>query len=151
MTVVSAARQARSQRMPRVAFSALERQHAAIEALARANGLLVLEDAAQAHGASYRGRRVGSLAAAAAFSFYPSKNLGALGDACAVCTNDAWLAARVRCLRNLGQREKGRHVELGYNARLDGLQAALLRVKLRHLDAWNAARREHALRYRTLL
>jgi dTDP-4-amino-4,6-dideoxygalactose transaminase len=124
---------------------------AAIEAVARSKGLLVVEDAAQAHGARYRGRRVGSLGTAAAFSFYPSKNLGALGDAGAVCTDDAGLAARLRRLRNLGQRTKGEHVEPGYNARLDGLQAALLRVKLAHLDEWNAARRQRALRYRELL
>jgi dTDP-4-amino-4,6-dideoxygalactose transaminase len=124
---------------------------AALEAFARPKGLLVLEDAAQAHGARYRGRRAGSLGAAAAFSFYPSKNLGALGDGGAVCTNDSVLAARLRRLRNLGQRAKGEHVELGYNERLDGLQAALLRVKLRHLDGWNDARRSHAARYRELL
>jgi dTDP-4-amino-4,6-dideoxygalactose transaminase len=119
--------------------------------LAESRGLLLLEDAAQAHGARYRGRRAGSLGAAAAFSFYPSKNLGALGDGGAVCTNDDVLAARVRRLRHLGQRAKGHHVELGYNERLDGLQAALLRVKLQHLDDWNARRREHAERYRELL
>jgi dTDP-4-amino-4,6-dideoxygalactose transaminase len=119
--------------------------------LTSAKGLLLLEDAAQAHGARYRGRRAGSLGSAAAFSFYPSKNLGALGDGGAVCTSDEMLAARIRRLRHLGQRAKGEHVELGYNARLDGLQAALLRVKLPHLDAWNEARREHAARYRELL
>ena len=124
---------------------------AAIEAFARPRGLLVLEDAAQAHGARYHGRRAGSLGAAAAFSFYPSKNLGALGDAGAVCTEDAVLAARLRRLRHLGQRSKGEHVELGYNERLDGLQAALLRVKLPHLDEWNEARRSRAARYRHLL
>jgi dTDP-4-amino-4,6-dideoxygalactose transaminase len=123
----------------------------AIEAFARPQGLLVLEDAAQAHGARYDGEPVGSLGAAAAFSFYPSKNLGALGDGGAICTNDEWLAARVRRLRNLGQQKKGEHLELGYNERLDGLQAALLRVKLPHLDSWNAARRQHAIRYRELL
>lgn len=123
----------------------------AIESFARPAGLLVVEDAAQAHGARYRGRPVGSLGAAAAFSFYPSKNLGALGDGGAVCTNDPSLAERLRRLRNLGQRVKGQHLELGYNARLDGLQAAVLRVKLPYLDAWNAARRAHAVRYRALL
>ena len=123
----------------------------AIEALAKPGGLLVLEDAAQAHGARYRGRRAGSLGAAAAFSFYPSKNLGALGDGGAVCTNDDVLAARLRRLRNLGQRAKGDHVELGYNQRLDGLQAALLRIKLVHLDDWNESRRRHAAHYRRLL
>ena len=124
---------------------------AAIEAFAEPQGLLVLEDAAQAHGACYRGRRVGSLGAAAAFSFYPSKNLGALGDGGAICTNDDVLAARLRRLRHLGQRAKGEHVELGFNERLDGLQAALLRVKLPHLDVWNEARRSCAARYRELL
>jgi dTDP-4-amino-4,6-dideoxygalactose transaminase len=123
----------------------------AIEALAKPRGLLVLEDAAQAHGARYRGRRAGSLGDGAAFSFYPSKNLGALGDGGAVCTDDEMLAARLRRLRNLGQRAKGEHVDLGYNERLDGLQAALLRVKLAHLDEWNHARRTHAARYRELL
>jgi dTDP-4-amino-4,6-dideoxygalactose transaminase len=123
----------------------------ALEAFARPAGLLLLEDAAQAHGAWYRGKRVGSLGAAAAFSFYPSKNLGALGDGGAVCTNDELLAARLRRLRNLGQRAKGEHVELGYNERLDGLQAALLRVKLPHLDRWNAQRRGFAAQYRELL
>ena len=123
----------------------------AIEAVAGPNGLLVLEDAAQAHGARYRGRPVGSLGAAAAFSFYPGKNLGALGDGGAICTDDGELADRVRRLRNLGQRQKGEHLEIGYNERLDGLQAAFLRVKLPHLEGWNSARRQHALRYRELL
>lgn len=120
----------------------------ALGELARSHGLLLLEDAAQAHGASNRGRRAGSFGAAAAFSFYPSKNLGALGDGGAVCTDDALLADRVRRLRHLGQRAKGEHVELGYNERLDALQAAFLRVKLPYLDEWNARRREHAERYR---
>jgi dTDP-4-amino-4,6-dideoxygalactose transaminase len=124
---------------------------AAIEAFARPAGLLVLEDAAQAHGARYRGHRVGSLGAAAAFSFYPTKNLGALGDGGAICTDDDLIAARLRRLRNLGQRAKGEHMELGYNERLDALQAALLRVKLPHLEGWNAARRAHAARYSKLL
>ena len=120
----------------------------AIKDFADPAGLFVLEDAAQAHGASYRGRRAGSLGGAACFSFYPSKNLGALGDGGAVCTNDTALAARVRRLRHLGQRERGEHVELGGTHRLDELQAALLRVKLPRLDAWNDARREVAARYR---
>jgi dTDP-3-amino-3,4,6-trideoxy-alpha-D-glucose transaminase len=123
----------------------------AIHAFAGPRGLIVLEDAAQAHGATYHGRTAGSLGHAAAFSFYPSKNLGALGDGGAVCTNDDVLAARLRRLRNLGQRTKGEHIELGYNERLDGLQAALLRVKLGHLDRWNEARRRHATLYRELL
>lgn len=123
----------------------------AIEAIAKPRSLLLLEDAAQAHGARYRGRRAGSLGAAAGFSFYPSKNLGALGDGGAVCTNDDVLAGRLRRLRNLGQREKGEHVELAGNERLDALQAALLRVKLPYLDAWNQARRGHAEHYRQVL
>jgi dTDP-3-amino-3,4,6-trideoxy-alpha-D-glucose transaminase len=123
----------------------------AITEIAEPRGLLVLEDAAQAHGATYDERRAGALGSAAAFSFYPSKNLGALGDGGAVCTDDEVLAARIRRLRNLGQRAKGEHVELGYNERLDGLQAALLRKKLPHLDRWNDARREYAGRYRDLL
>jgi len=124
---------------------------ARINDIAGRQGLFVLEDAAQAHGATWRGRRAGSLGSAAAFSFYPSKNLGALGDGGAVTTGDAQLAARIRELRNLGQRGKGEHVVVGYNERLDGLQAALLRVKLRHLDAWNAKRRTHANRLREAL
>lgn len=123
----------------------------AIDQFARPARLLVLEDAAQAHGARFRGRRVGSLGAAAAFSFYPTKNLGALGDGGAVCTSDATVAERLRSLRNLGQVTKGSHADIGYNARLDGLQAAVLRVKLSHLDRWNAKRRAHAARYRQLL
>ncbi|HEY2282712.1 MAG TPA: DegT/DnrJ/EryC1/StrS family aminotransferase [Solirubrobacteraceae bacterium] len=119
-----------------------------INALGAHHGLFVLEDAAQAHGATHNGRRAGSLGDAAAFSFYPSKNLGALGDGGAICTHDARLAARVRELRHLGQRGKGEHVVVGYNERLDGLQAALLRVKLPHLDRWNAARRSHAANLR---
>jgi dTDP-3-amino-3,4,6-trideoxy-alpha-D-glucose transaminase len=119
----------------------------AIGELARRHGLFVLEDAAQAHGATHRGRRTGSLGSAAAFSFYPSKNLGALGDGGAICTDDRELADRARRLGNLGQRSRGEHVELGFNERLDGLQAALLRVKLHYLDAGNAARRRHAATY----
>jgi dTDP-4-amino-4,6-dideoxygalactose transaminase len=119
--------------------------------LARKHGLLLVEDAAQAHGASWGTARAGALGDAAAFSFYPSKNLGALGDGGAICTDDEALAVRARRLRNLGQRRKGEHVEAGFNERLDGLQAALLRVKLPHLDAWNRARRAHAERYRVLL
>src|SRR5256885_5254701 len=119
-----------------------------INALARRHHLFVLEDAAQAHGATHDGRRVGSLGDAAAFSFYPSKNLGALGDGGAVCTTDPRLATRIRELRDLGQASKGEHLVVGYNERLDGLQAALLRVKLPHLDGWNAARRQRAQRLR---
>jgi dTDP-4-amino-4,6-dideoxygalactose transaminase len=119
--------------------------------LGRRHGLFVLEDAAQAHGARCRGVRTGALGDAAGFSFYPSKNLGALGDGGAICTNDAGIAERARQLRNLGQRGKGEHVSTGFNERLDGVQAALLRVKLPHLDQWNDARRAVAETYRQLL
>lgn len=123
----------------------------AIGALAREHDLAVLEDAAQAHGATWRGRPAGSLGDVAAFSFYPSKNLGALGDGGAVVTNDPVLADRVRALRHLGQRQKGHHELAGWNERLDGLQAALLSVKLRGLEAQNTARRERAHRLRAAL
>jgi dTDP-3-amino-3,4,6-trideoxy-alpha-D-glucose transaminase len=119
--------------------------------LARSRGLFLLEDAAQAHGATWNGRRAGSLGDAAAFSFYPSKNLGALGDGGAVTTADPKVAENVRALRDLGQLGKGNHQLAGFNERLDGLQAALLRVKLPHLDAGNARRREHAAAYRDAL
>lgn len=122
-----------------------------LRALAERHGLLLLEDAAQAHGATYRGRRAGSLGDVAAFSFYPSKNLGALGDGGAVVTDDPGVAQRVRELRDLGQRRKGEHVRAGVNARLGGIQAAALRVKLRCLDVWNAERRGHAAAYRESL
>ena len=122
-----------------------------ILALARDRGLLVVEDACQAHGARQHGRRAGSLGHAAAFSFYPSKNLGAAGDGGMVVTDDPALADRVRILRNYGQRQKYRSEEVAFNRRLDTLQAALLRVKLRHLDEWNAARRGHAERYHQAL
>jgi dTDP-3-amino-3,4,6-trideoxy-alpha-D-glucose transaminase len=121
---------------------------ASIGRVAERHSLAVFEDAAQAHGASFGGRRAGSFGVAAGFSFYPSKNLGALGDGGAICTDDAALAERARQLRNLGQRSKGEHVLIGANERLDGLQAALLRVKLPHLDAWNMARVRCAERYR---
>jgi len=109
--------------------------------------ILVIEDACQAHGARYRGRRVGSFGHAACFSFYPGKNLGAYGEGGAVATNDLELASRVRRLRDHGQTERYRHAEVGYNARLEGIQGAVLGVKLRHLDTWNAARRAHAALY----
>src|SRR3954469_22746827 len=123
----------------------------ALGAVARRHGLIVLEDAAQAHGARYRDGRAGSFGAAAAFSFYPSKNLGALGDGGAICTNDERVAQEARRWRNLGQLGKGDHELPGYNERLDGLQAALLRVKLPHLDAWNVARQARASEYREAL
>src|SRR5439155_17482533 len=107
----------------------------------------VLEDNAQAQGARYKGRRTGSLGDAAGNSFYPGKNLGAFGDAGAVTTNDAGLADRVRTLRNYGSKKKYYNEVKGYNSRLDEMQAALLRVKLRKLDAWNDRRRAIAARY----
>jgi dTDP-4-amino-4,6-dideoxygalactose transaminase len=110
-------------------------------------GLLVIEDAAQAHGAKYRNRQVGSLGDAAGFSFYPVKNLGAYGDAGAITTNDATLADSLRILRNYGSHVKYEHLEKGTNTRLDELQAALLRVKLRHLDKFNSKRRQLAEYY----
>lgn len=119
--------------------------------IARRYGVKVLEDVSQAHGAALSGRRLGAFGDAAAFSFYPSKNLGAYGDAGAVCTNDSYLAERVRLLRNLGQRHKNEHEIVGENCRLDALQAAILRVKLRRLDAWNETRRAAASRYDELL
>src|SRR6266581_4675735 len=118
--------------------------------LAERHQLVVIEDACQAHGARYKGRRVGSLAHAAAFSFYPGKNLGAYGDGGAMVTNDPAIAKKVEMLRNYGQQEKYHHMFRGYNRRLDTLQAAVLRVKLRYLEKWNAARRQHAGRYRFL-
>ncbi|HEX7592783.1 MAG TPA: DegT/DnrJ/EryC1/StrS family aminotransferase, partial [Anaerolineae bacterium] len=108
--------------------------------LSRARNIFVLEDCAQAHGATYRGKRVGAYGDIAAFSFYPTKNLGAYGDGGAIVTHDAQLAERVNLLRQYGWRERYTSDIKGMNSRLDELQAAVLRVKLRHLDAWNAAR-----------
>jgi dTDP-4-amino-4,6-dideoxygalactose transaminase len=119
-----------------------------ILAVARRRGLKVLEDAAQAHGARYRGRPTGGIGDAAAFSFYPGKNLGALGDGGAITTSDDTLAQRLRLLRNYGSTVKYVHEAAGINSRLDEIQAALLRVKLRHLDEWNERRRVAALWYR---
>ncbi len=119
--------------------------------LARRHGLRLLEDAAQAHGTAYRGARTGTLGDLAAFSFYPTKNLGAYGDGGMVVTDDAALAEQVRLLRNYGQTDRYHHQIEGLNSRLDELQAAVLRVKLRHLDAWTAARRERAARYTATL
>ena len=122
-----------------------------LQELADQNSLALFEDAAQAHGASYRGRRAGGLGRAAAFSFYPSKNLGAMGDGGAICTNDVELASRARQLRDLGRDQAGAHTVLGRNERLDGLQAAILRTKLQYLDDWIAARRALAADYRSYL
>jgi dTDP-4-amino-4,6-dideoxygalactose transaminase len=120
---------------------------APIMKIARRHGLKVIEDAAQAHGASYQGQRAGVLGDAAGFSFYPGKNLGAFGDGGAVTTNDAFLAERVRVLRNYGSRVKYVNEVKGVNSRLDELQAAFLRVKLNHLDEWNRRRGNLAERY----
>lgn len=122
-----------------------------INSLAAKHGLLVIEDAAQAQGARYKGRRVGSLGHAAATSFYPGKNLGALGDGGAVLTNDAALAEKIKQLRNYGSQVKYQHNVIGYNSRLDEMQAAFLRVKLSLLDEWNERRREVAAQYSDLL
>jgi dTDP-4-amino-4,6-dideoxygalactose transaminase len=119
--------------------------------VARGAGLAVVEDACQAHGARYRGRRVGALGDIGCFSFYPAKNLGAWGDGGAVVTNRPELAERVRLLRSHGERPRYRHRVIGSTARLDGLQAAVLRVKLRHLDGWNAQRRRAAAELRRAL
>jgi dTDP-4-amino-4,6-dideoxygalactose transaminase len=115
--------------------------------IARKHELKVIEDAAQAHGARYKGARAGSLGHAAAFSFYPAKNLGAFGDAGAVTTDDPELADRVRVLRNYGSRKKYENEAKGFNCRLDPLQAAVLSVKLKYLDAWNERRRSIAQTY----
>jgi dTDP-4-amino-4,6-dideoxygalactose transaminase len=123
----------------------------AIMAIARARGIKVLEDAAQAHGARWNGRRVGSLGDAAAFSFYPGKNLGALGDAGAITTDDDALAGHVRALRNYGSRQKYHNEMVGYNSRLDELQSAFLRAKLVMLDADNLRRTQIAAMYAHLL
>ena len=119
----------------------------AINRIAQSRGLIVIEDAAQAQGALYKGKKVGSLADAAATSFYPGKNLGALGDGGAVLTNDSVIAAKVRQMRNYGSSGKYQHDVLGYNSRLDELQAAFLREKLYVLDEWNERRRWVARRY----
>ena len=119
----------------------------AVAAVAQRHNLVVIEDAAQAHGARYKGKRAGSVGHAAAFSFYPSKNLGALGDGGMITTSDDRAAAKLRLLHNYGQRVKYHHTIPGTNSRLDTLQAAVLSIKLPHLDGWNAARRAHAEAY----
>ena len=122
-----------------------------ILAIAKEHGLIVLEDAAQAHGAEYKGKRCGSLGDVAAFSFYPGKNLGAYGEGGMVVTDRPDFAKTVRMLRDWGQERKYHHVLRGFNARLEGMQGAVLRVKLRHLEAWTELRRERARQYRQLL
>ncbi|MEP6921906.1 MAG: DegT/DnrJ/EryC1/StrS family aminotransferase [bacterium] len=118
--------------------------------IARRHKLVVIEDAAQAHGAEYKGRRAGSLSDIACFSFYPGKNLGAYGEGGAVVTSNADYAERVRRLRDHGSSRKYHHEEVGYNYRMEAMQGAVLGVKLRHLDEWTAARRKHAEDYRRL-
>ena len=115
------------------------------------HGLWVLEDAAQAHGAAYKGRRCGSIGMMGCFSFYPGKNLGACGEAGAVVSDDTELVDKVRVLRDHGQAEKHVHLAEGYNGRLDAMQAAILRIKLRHLEEWNERRRWAAAAYRDRL
>jgi dTDP-4-amino-4,6-dideoxygalactose transaminase len=123
-----------------------------LRAIGDAHGLVLIEDAAQAHGARVRGRsRVGTVGHAGCFSFYPGKNLGACGEGGAVVSNDPAIIARVRSLRDHAQQGRHHHVELGFNTRMEGVQGAVLGVKLRHLEGWNAARRAHAQRYRELL
>jgi len=119
--------------------------------VARRHGLVVIEDAAQAHGAKYKGRAAGSIGDIACFSFYPAKNLGAYGEGGAVTTSNAEYAQTVRMLRDWGQDRKYHHLLHGYNYRMEGLQGAILRVKLRHLEAWTEARRLIAHRYDQLL
>jgi len=122
-----------------------------INAIAERHGLPVIEDAAQAHGAKYRGKRVGQFGQIACFSFYPSKNLGAYGEGGALITNDAAIAERARSLRDHAQKQKYLHDEIGYNYRMDSFQAAVLSIKLGHLDEWNAARADRARYYTELL
>jgi len=119
--------------------------------IARKHGLYVIEDACQAHGAEYKGRPAGSMGDAGCFSFYPGKNLGAYGEAGAVTTNTADLAEKITILRDHGQTKKYYHERIGWNARMDGIQGAVLSVKLKHLPAWNRARREKAMMYNDLL
>lgn len=120
----------------------------AINAIAKKHRLAVIEDAAQAHGVMYKGRKVGSFGDMACFSFYPAKNLGAYGDGGIVVTNNQALADKVRLLRNYGQKVKNQHATFGLNSRLDNLQAAVLRIKLKYLNKWNGQRRRNAKLYR---
>ena len=123
----------------------------AINAIASEHDIPVIEDAAQAHGAEYKGRKAGGMGLAAGFSFYPGKNLGAFGEAGAVTTNSEELANKVKILRDHGQVVKYEHDFIGWNARMDGIQAAVLSIKLKHIDAANEARRQHAAQYTKLL
>ena len=118
-----------------------------IIAIAQRHKLVIIEDACQSHGAQYKGRTTGTFGLAGCFSFYPAKNLGACGDGGMIVTNDEAFAARLRLLRNYGQKQKYVHLEKGGNTRLDTVQAAILRVKLKHLAGWNESRARHAQRY----
>ncbi|MFN0127093.1 MAG: DegT/DnrJ/EryC1/StrS family aminotransferase [Verrucomicrobiales bacterium] len=122
-----------------------------ILAIAKKHGLFVIEDACQAHGAEYKGRRAGSMGDAGCFSFYPGKNLGAFGEAGAVVTHNDELAKKMQTLREHGQNRKYYHSMVGWNCRMDGIQAAVLQIKLKHLEQANAARRRHAAQYNDLL
>ena len=119
--------------------------------IARAHGLFVIEDACQAHGAEYKGRRAGSIGDVGCFSFYPGKNLGAYGEAGAIVTNNAELADKIRMFRDHGQKKKYYHSMIGWNARMDGFQGAVLSVKLKYIAEWNEARRRNAQLYNKLL
>ncbi|MFH1285250.1 MAG: DegT/DnrJ/EryC1/StrS family aminotransferase [Candidatus Micrarchaeota archaeon] len=119
--------------------------------IAEKHGIPVVEDACQAHGARYKRKRVGTFGKLSCFSFYPGKNLGAYGDGGAVVTNDDAIAEKIKLLRNYGQKVKYYHTLVGHNSRLDSLQAAILRAKLKHLDSWNKKRNEHAKKYNELL
>lgn len=145
--LVPAAITGRTKALIAVHLYGMPAEMAPLQALAAQHGFHLIEDAAQAHGAAYRGRKAGSLGTAAGFSFYPTKNLGALGDGGAVVTSDAALARRIRLLRNYGSETKYEHRIAGCNSRLDELQAAILSVKLRRLDEWTADRRRIAARY----
>ena len=123
----------------------------ALLAISRRHGIPLIEDAAQAHGATYGGRRVGGFGSASCFSFYPAKNLGACGEAGALLTNDAALAAHARSLREHGSKVRYHHDEVGYNYRMEGMQGAVLNVKLKYLEQWTTARRRLARRYTGLL
>ncbi len=118
--------------------------------IADQHGLVLIEDAAQAHGAVYKGKKVSSFGRIGCFSFYPGKNLGAFGEGGAIVTDDQQIADRIRRLRDHAQQGRHNHVELGHNTRMEGIQGAVLEVKLRHLDVWNAARARHAQRYHEL-
>ncbi|MBY5426350.1 DegT/DnrJ/EryC1/StrS family aminotransferase [Rhizobium johnstonii] len=123
----------------------------AIKAIAERHGIPVIEDACQAHGAQYKGHRAGSIGLSGCFSFYPGKNLGACGEGGMVVTNDDDQAKTMRMLRDWGQEQRYHHLLKGFNYRMDAIQGAILRVKLRHLEAWTEARRTHARRYSSLL